>query len=178
MNVFFITICPKEAFYEDVKIASVYGAFPPAIWNGGRTIWGYVNQEQMKGILNFYNSHDIEVSYTYTNCLLQNIHLHDTFCNLTLQLANNEMNNVIVASSLLADYINENYPKFHLISSTTIPRETLLEVDFKRYKRVVIPWHMNSDFDYLKAVQNKDAFEILLNDFAGAIAPNGMSIIK
>mgnify|MGYP003156105176 CR=1 FL=1 len=29
-----------EYFYDDIKIASSYGCFPPAAWNGGRTVTG------------------------------------------------------------------------------------------------------------------------------------------
>ena len=29
--------CPQY-FYDGVEIASVYGCFPPAVWNGGRNL--------------------------------------------------------------------------------------------------------------------------------------------
>lgn len=33
-----------EYFRDGVEIASVYGCFPPAVWNGGRNINGYADE--------------------------------------------------------------------------------------------------------------------------------------
>lgn len=42
-----------EYFYDDIKIASSYGCFPPAAWNGGRTVTGAVRREFIDFIIQF-----------------------------------------------------------------------------------------------------------------------------
>ena len=48
-----------EAFRGGYRIGSVYGTFPGAIWNGGRTIMGIADRAQIKRTLDLYNSRDI-----------------------------------------------------------------------------------------------------------------------
>ena len=48
VNVVFMTMlenCP-EYFREGVEIASVYGSFPQAVWNGGRNLRGVYDDKQ------------------------------------------------------------------------------------------------------------------------------------
>ena len=53
-----------EYFYDDIKIASSYGCFPPAAWNGGRTVTGAVRREFIDFIIRQYNSRGIPIGYT------------------------------------------------------------------------------------------------------------------
>ena len=46
-----------ERFFDGVEIASVYGCFPPAIWNGGRTMNGSATESDVKRILEEFNSY-------------------------------------------------------------------------------------------------------------------------
>lgn len=66
-----------------------------------------------------YNKRDIAVRYTFTNPLLENIHLFDTFCNLAMELGDNGKNEVIVNSPVLEDFICKMYKSYAIISSTT-----------------------------------------------------------
>ena len=107
------------AFREGYKIGSVYGTFPGAIWNGGRVVFGITGKSDMKKILDLYNSRGIPVRFTWTNCLIEEKHVQDTYCNLIMKLADNGLNQVLVNAPVLEEYIKKEYPKFPRISSTT-----------------------------------------------------------
>ena len=107
-----------EYFYDDIKIASSYGCFPPAAWNGGRTVTGAVRREFIDFIIRQYNSRGIPIRYTFTNPLIKEIHLTDPFCNMITRIAENGLNEIIVNVPVLEDYIRKNYPRYPLISST------------------------------------------------------------
>ena len=108
-----------EKFRDGYKIGSVYGTFPGAIWNGGRVVFGITSKRDMSAILNMYNSYGIPVRFTWTNSVLEEKHVHDTYCNLIMKLADNGMNQVLVNTPCLEDYIRREYPDFAVISSTT-----------------------------------------------------------
>ena len=137
-----------EVFYENIRIGAIYGTFPGAIWNGGRTVLGQCDAMQMEYVLSEFNGRGIPLRFTFTNSLIGQEHLEDEFCNLCLQLAvgssskireesdaiesakdgqgaaddgerNIVHNEVLVNSPVLEAYIRENYPSLPLISSTT-----------------------------------------------------------
>ena len=85
-----------ELFYENIRIGAVYGCFPGSIWNGGRVILGSCTKQEMEYAITEYNKRDIAVRYTFTNPLLENVHLMDTFCNLCMELGDNGKNEVLV----------------------------------------------------------------------------------
>ena len=71
-----------EMFRDGVKIASVYGVFPTAMWNGGRFSGGQpVDSNFMKRCVEDYNSRGIPVRYTFTNPLITKEHLGNHYCN-------------------------------------------------------------------------------------------------
>ncbi len=153
-----------EYFRDDVEIASVFGAFPPAMWNGGRTLGGVCSADYIKNILNAYNSQGIPLRFTFTNPMLKEEHLHDEFCNAIMKLADNGMNEVIVCSPLLEDYIRNTYPNYKLTSSTckriTNPDELAEELE-KDYKLVVVDYDLNNKFDILEKLPHKEKCEFL-----------------
>lgn len=118
-NLVFIDILQRHAEYfrEGVEIASVYGTFPPAIWNGGRMQEGNCDRRFVKSVVKAFNERNIPLRFTFTNPMLEKKHLNDDFCNMIMNVANNGMNEVIVASPLLEDYIRKNYPKYKITSS-------------------------------------------------------------
>lgn len=136
-----------EVFRDGAVIAGVYGCFPTSIWNAGRCMSGYCSKENMMNTSKFYNDNGVAIRYTFTNQLIEEKHLQDTFCNLALEVNHNEMNDVIVYSELLEKYIRENYPKYGIISSTTkriLDEDALLEELEKGYKLVVIDYNYNN----------------------------------
>lgn len=157
-----------EYFYDDIKIASSYGCFPPAAWNGGRTVTGAVRREFIDFIIRQYNSRGIPIRYTFTNPLIKEIHLTDPFCNMITRIAENGLNEIIVNVPVLEDYIRKNYPRYPLISSTVKQiedRDALLAELEKDYKLVVLDYNWNNRFDELETLPHKDKIEILVNPY-------------
>lgn len=157
-----------DKFRKGYKIGSVYGTFPGAIWNGGRTVFGVTGKQDMESILQIYNKRGIPVRFTWTNSLLEEKHLTDTYCNLIMRLADNGLNQVLVNTPVLEDYIRENYPDFPLISSTTkriTDGEELLAELKKDYYLVVLDYDLNHDEAVLKAAEPyAGRIEILVNE--------------
>ena len=157
-----------DSFREGYCIGSVYGTFPGAIWNGGRAVFGITGKDDIAAILKVYNSRGIPVRFTWTNSLLEEKHVYDTYCNLIMKLADNGMNQVLVNQPVLEDYIRRNYPDFKLISSTTkriTDVKGLREELDKDYFLVVLDYDLNHNEEVLSAIQDKaDRIEILVNE--------------
>ncbi|MCR4791264.1 MAG: hypothetical protein K5871_00790 [Lachnospiraceae bacterium] len=159
-----------EYFNEGYAIGSSYGTFPGAIWNGGRAVIGITQKTQIESILKIYNSRNIPVRFTWTNSLIGEKECYDTYCNLIMRLADNGMNQVLVNSPALEDYLRANYPSFKMISSTTkrITDKAKLEEEFaKDYFLVVLDYDLNHDEEALKLIQdsgNAGRCEILVNE--------------
>ena len=167
-NLIFIEMlknCP-EYFRDGVEIASVYGVFPPSLWNGGRIQQGKCDKRYIKSVINAFNERGIPLRFTFTNPVLEKKHLSDDFCNMVMNLANNGLNEAIVMSPILEDYIRKNYPKYKLTSSTckriTDPDALYSEVN-KDYHIVVIDYDLNNRFDVLEKIPDKEKCEILVN---------------
>ncbi|HRR76563.1 MAG: hypothetical protein IJK31_05310 [Ruminococcus sp.] len=155
-----------ELFREGVEIASVYGTFPPAIWNGGRFAAGKCDKSFIKQVINEFNKRGIPLRFTFTNPVLEKKHVHDEYCNMIMHLADNGMNEVIVASPILEDYIRNTYPNYKITSSTckriTDPEKMYEEVG-KDYHIVVIDYDLNNQFDILEKIPDKKKCELLVN---------------
>lgn len=161
------TIHP-EWFHEDVHIASVYGCFPNSIWNSGRSlIDAQVSINDVDRIVAFYNTHQVGVRFTFTNGLLEKHHLQDVYCNLLCDIISyNTINEILVSSDILEEYLRDKYPKTPLISSITKCLETVdnFNKELKKdYKYVVLPTHFNHDEEILQNISQKEKVEILLN---------------
>ena len=157
-----------DCFREGYRIGSVYGSFPGAIWNGGRTVQGIARKGEMEAILKLYNQHEIPVRFTWTNSLLEEKHVYDTYCNLIMRLADNGLNQVLVNRPVLEEYIRREYPRYPLISSTTKrirDGEELCRELEKDYYLVVLDYDLNHDEKVLKAVEPfSSKIEILVNE--------------
>ena len=157
-----------QLFYNDIEIASSYGCFPPAAWNGGRTAVGAVKRDFIDFIIKQYNSRNIPIRYTFTNPMITEKHLTDPFCNMITRIAENGLNEIIVNVPVLEKYIRENYPLYPIISSTVKQienKEKLIEELQKDYKLVVLDYNWNNRFDILESLPNKDRIEILINPY-------------
>ncbi|MBE6867324.1 MAG: hypothetical protein J6Z29_08140 [Ruminococcus sp.] len=157
--------CP-EYFREGVEIASVYGCFPPSLWNGGRFCGGYCDKDYVKTVVSSFNERGIPLRFTFTNPMIEKKHLSDDFCNMVMNVANNGLNEAIVFSPILEEYIRKQYPKYKLTSSTckriTDPDAMYAEVE-KDYHIVVIDYDLNNKFDILEKIPDKEKCEILVN---------------
>ena len=157
--------CPQY-FREGVEIASVYGTFPPALWNGGRFQGGVCNEGFIKQVIYSFNSRGIPLRFTFTNPMIEEKHLSDEYCNMIMKLADNGLNEVIVMSPVLENYIREKYPNYKLTSSTckriTDP-EKLKEELGRDYSIVVVDYDFNNKFEVLEKLPRKQDCELLVN---------------
>lgn len=157
-----------ERFRGGCQIGSVYGTFPGAIWNGGRAVFGITCKSDIENILQIYNSRNVPVRFTWTNSLLEEKHVHDTYCNLIMRLAGNGLNQVLVNAPVLEEYIRREYPSYRIISSTTkriTDAEGVLTELRKDYYLVVLDYDLNHDEETLKAVEPyADRVELLVNE--------------
>ncbi|MBR5421988.1 MAG: hypothetical protein IK115_12660 [Lachnospiraceae bacterium] len=158
----------RNCFYEDFHIGSVYGTFPGAIWNGGRTVLGFASKNDAELTMKAYNSRKVPLRFTWTNPLIGEEQIHDTYCNLIMRLADNGMNQVLVNSPVLEDYLREKYPGYKFISSTTkrIKDTGTLEEELKKdYFMVVLDYDLNHDEEVLKALEPEASrVEILVDE--------------
>ena len=155
-----------DFFREGVEIASVYGVFPPCLWNGGRSQGGNTDKNYMKTVIREFNNRGIPLRFTFTNIMLEKKHLSDERCNMMLHLANNGMNEVIVASPILEDYIRKEFPQYKLTSSTCKrlnSKEALMAELEKDYHVVVADYDLNNKFDILEDMPRKKDIELLAN---------------
>ncbi len=168
LNILFADMLQKhpEYFREGVEIASFYGVFPPSMWNGGRTQGGTCDKSFVKYVIKEFNSRGIPLRFTFTNPVLEKKHLDDPFCNMVMNLANNGMNEAIVFSPLLEDYIRKNFPKYKLTSSTckriTDPDKLKEELE-RDYSIVVVDYDFNNNFEVLEKLPRKADCELLVN---------------
>ncbi|MBD5141469.1 MAG: hypothetical protein HDT25_08660 [Ruminococcus sp.] len=157
-----------EYFHDGLKIVSVFGAFPSSVWNGGRYFGGSAEMQSIKDIIQVFNDKGIPLRFTFTNPLIKEEHLGDSYCNQILRAANNGFNEVIVMSPILEKYIRDNYPKFPITSSTCKQIEDMDGVNAelkKDYKYVVLDYNWNNKFDMLEKISKEDRgrCEILVN---------------
>lgn len=157
-----------EKFRPGYRIGSVYGSFPGAIWNGGRAVFGITYKADMERLIKTYNDKGVPVRFTWTNSLLEEKHLNDTYCNLIMRVADNGLNQVLANTEILENYIRENYPKYPIISSTTkrmTDMEALKDELGKDYHLVVLDYDLNHNEEALQAMEPyADKLEILVNE--------------
>ncbi len=158
-----------QMFYDRVKIASVFDSFP-LIWNGGRMMIGYMDENTVKQLvpqyLHRFNSLGIPCRMTFTNPMLTKEHLSDKACNAVLDIADNGMNEVIVFSPLLEEHIRKTHPNMKITSSTCKQIRDITELNAeleKDYKLVVLDYNFNNDFESLSRIMHRDKCEILVN---------------
>lgn len=157
-----------DKFREGYRVGSVYGTFPGAIWNGGRAVFGLSCKGDMEKIVKTYNSFGVPVRFTWTNSLLEEKHVYDTYCNLIMQIADNGKNQVLCNRTVLEEYLRKEYPGYKYISSTTKrlkDMDSIQEELAKDYELVVLDYDLNHDEDVLKALEpNAGRIEILVDE--------------
>ena len=168
LNLLLLTLMQQhpEYFREGVKIASVFGAFPPSLWNGGRNTVGVVDDEIIKQVTKAFNSRGVPLRFTFTNPLIEEKHLGDPFCNKVMRMCDNGLNEVIVLSPILEEYIRKNYPSNKITSSTCkeIRNADKLSAELEKdYHYVVLDYNWNNNFEFLETLPHKEKCELLIN---------------
>ena len=171
-----------EKFNDGYEIGSVYGTFPGAIWNGGRAVYGVSAKSEMEQIISTYNRFRVPVRFTWTNSILEEKHVYDTYCNLIMDIANNGKNQVLVNTKVLEDYLKENYPNFEYISSTTkrlLSLDNIKEELDKGYKLVVLDYDLNHNEEVLTELEPfADKIEILVDEICYPNCPKRVNHYK
>ncbi|MDE6673066.1 MAG: hypothetical protein K2K16_12880 [Ruminococcus sp.] len=167
LNLVLITMlenCP-EYFREGVEIASCYGAFVPSTWAGGRILLGggINSPEQVQTAIASLNERGIPLRFIFTNPLINTEHLSDNYCNMVMQIANNGMNEVVVASEVLEDYIRKMYPDYRITSCKYSGTEKLNEELEKDYNLVTVDYDLNNKWDIIESLPHKEKCEFIVN---------------
>lgn len=163
-------------FREGIEIASLFGDFPTSKWNGGRFAGGgdQCSAEYITNVIRVINAEGIPIRYTYTNPLLTEADLDDPYCNFCMKAADNGMNEVIVFSPILEEYIRKTYPNFKITSSTCKEIKdinALNEELAKDYNIVVLDYNLNNQFDLLSQIKEKERCELLVNSLCPPNCP-------
>lgn len=169
LNMLFLSLLRKhpEYFREGVEIASFFGEFPVSLWNGGRFSGGdQCDAGFIRSVIKSINAQGVPIRYTYTNPLLTEAELEDPYCNFCMREADNGMNQVLVFSPLLEQYIREKYPRFPICSSTCkeIKDIRVLRRELEKdYALVVLDYNLNGRLDVLESLEHKEKCELLVN---------------
>lgn len=159
----------REYFYEWCEIGSIYGAPADCLWGGGRVGFGGDNARDVIALLDEY---EIPAGLTFSNSLIREMHLKDAKCNELCRLFQRSKaeSGVIIYSDLLLDYINQNYPRFYFVSSTTKvitePQSFIEELNRTDFRYVVPDFRLNKRFDLFEKMDEyqKDKVELLCNE--------------
>lgn len=158
-----------EAFYEDVTIKKIFGNGPGSIWNGGGTSFSpFATREELEEIKNLYEQLQIPLQITFTNPMIEEQHLSDTYSNLIFDIFDNGINEFLVSNSLLENYLRQKHPQCKIARSivntpTDLDWVSLLDTT---YNTVVLPRRYTKDFEYLDKipVDYRNRMELLCND--------------
>lgn len=154
-------------FREGIQIASFFGEFPSSLWNGGRpSNYDQCDAGFIRNVIRSINGQGIPIRYTYTNMLLTEADLKDPYCNFCMKEADNGMNEVMVFSPILEQYIRTKYPGFKINSTTCKELRQISQVNeelSKDYYLVVLDYNFNNCFDALEKINDKARCEILVN---------------
>ena len=156
-----------EMINSDVVIDSIYGSFPNAIWNGGRVCIGVNDAKNAEDTIRYFNDRCIPVRYTFTNHLLNEKQIWDTWCNTLMRKADNGKNEVTVNSDVLNHYLRETYPRFRRISSTTKGIKTIDDFNAeceKDFHLCVLGYGVNNNFELLQKIKHPEKTEIMVNE--------------
>ena len=168
----------REYFYDWCEIGSIYGAPADCLWGGGRVGFGEDRPEEAAALTREYG---ISARLTFSNSLLRQEHLADARCNALCALfekSGSVPNGVILASDLLLDYLQENYPGFYFVSSTTKVltefEQLAAELSREEFRYVVPDFRLNKAFDRLDTLdaERKRKLEFLCNECCWFACPD------
>ncbi len=162
-----------ELFYDNIRIGAAYGCFPGSIWNGGRVVLGSCTKQEIAYAVEEYNRRGIAIRYTFTNPMLQEVHLMDTFCNLCMELGDNGKNEVLVNGPLLEEFIRKMYPGYAVVSSTTKCLKDMASIQEelnKDYRLVVLDSTMNYR-EELFHLKHREKIELIVNHYCADDCP-------
>lgn len=172
-----------ELFEDKAKIGAVFGNFQFNIWDGGRIFQEYrqTSKEEVEYLQKMYNEKfHVPMRFVFTNNQITEKDCYDRFNNLILTICQNDLNEIVISSPLLYDYIKTEYPQYKFISSTTKnitnPELALAEIKDEKYSMVCLDYNLNKNWKFLNSIpeEYKPKTEFLIN----AICPPGCKTRK
>lgn len=142
-----------EAFYPNQEIVSVFGCFPGCIWNGGGiSLFTISCRQEVRDVIHLFNYQlHIPLRFTFTNPLISEEHLNDTYANMIAEEGHNGMNEILTSSPVLEAYLRKKYPNYKYCKSIIASREEPCDLSGK-YDLVVMRRRMNNNWDYLETI--------------------------
>ena len=184
MNIIFLEFYKyhPEFFNDNINMRAIYGNFQFCSWDGGRIFMGsnsHATKEQIQTLQKIYNNElNIPMRFIFTNKLIEEKDCYDRFNNLVLELCCNDMNEIVINSPILEEYLRKNYPNYKFISSTTKCLTDLenakKEINNPNYILTCIDYNLNKNYSFLESLnpEEKAKTELLVNAICGPGCPN------
>lgn len=177
-NLLYIYKHYPQYFYDNVGFDAFYGNFQFCIFDGGRVFEQYkqTNAEEIARIVSTYNdTFDVPIRLIFTSNTLEKKHFTDRFSNVVLELCENPKNQIVLVNDDLKKYIQDKYPEYTYISSTTkcltSPTDLKNELQREEFIEVCLDYNLNKNKKMLETLspEEKEKCEFLIN----AICPPG-----
>lgn len=140
------------------------------IWNGGSVFQGTpISIQDMLFYKNYYEKIEMPLQLTITNPLINEHDCYDRYCNKILEIFENDLNEVLIVSPILEEYIRFKFPSYKInrsiVCSNINSKEDCVNLS-KQYEGIVLPIKFNKDFNFLNTYPEelKSKTEILCND--------------
>ena len=160
----------RDWFYDWAAIGSIYGAPAGCRWDGGRSGFGEADPAEAAALVREYG---ISARLTFSNSLLREEDLSDARCNRLCALFEHNgpvPAGVILHSDRLLEYLQDHYPGFYFVSSTTKVltdfRQLRKELERPAFRFVVPDFRLNKAWGELLALPGelKQKAEFLCNE--------------
>jgi hypothetical protein len=161
--------------YGIIPFSRVHGA-PLCLWSSGRLKWQFQQErgDTERTILS-YAAQGLALDVTFSSSTLQEKHIADRRGNYILELMTQAnptgSNGVILCSELLAGHVRQHYPTLKRIASVVKAaeedgrgRRDYYLGTAERYDKVMIHPDDNFNLDLLAGLDDKDKYEILVNE--------------
>lgn len=168
-----------EAKRDDIEIYCYYGNVPFCSWDGGRVFGTYhpLSIEEIKDVQNYYNNIlNSKIRLVFTNNLLQEQHLYERYNNISLNVFDNNNNEIVLNSDILENYIKTYYPNYKLIASTTRcsnQENSKKDLNNQNYIFTCLDYNLNHNWKFLNSLtpEEKEKTEFLVNPICGPGCP-------
>lgn len=163
-----------DHYRDNVVIGSVFGCFPSSRWNGGRFCGGYIDKVFIPRTFRYLNDLGVPVRLTWTNPTLDEEDLNDKMCNYITACGENGVNEVLVSTDFMEEFIRKEYQLYPIVSSTTKRLDNIDSLNAeleKDYHMVVMDYDFNNKWDLLEQVTKPEKCEILVNPVCNPKCP-------
>ena len=162
-------------FRDGWEIEAIYDCPSNCVWNGGGYSFGSsYSVEAMQNIIEFYNYQlGVPLRLTFTNPTLEEKDLLDNYGNAIAKTFHNGLNEVLVSTDLMANYIHENYPKYRIVRSIVGTKDYDYKLDDICF-RAVIARRCNNLWNKLDEIpeEQRDKIEFLCNEVCEPDCPH------